>query len=405
MQCSNFPHPVVATAASVQPVQAQTTMSCQRRRMPVRHWAALCALAAASCTAAAAEYTVVVLQSITGAASFIGQPLKDGLVLGAEEINRKQELGAGNTLKVIVADDATDRGQTLGLITRYAADPNVLMIIGPTSGAVSATAANAANDLKVPLLATGNSTDVVKAGNWSNIVTQPAFVTVPFIASYAADKLKVKNCAVVGISDVEAYMTLQKTFENGVKARGVRIASVEAIKGSDSDFSALATKIASSAQDCVFISASAPQAANIVIQLRQAGLDPQVRILGHNSLASPQFLQRGGKAVEGVILMGDWVPGGADDLGRAFATAFKEKYKVEADNWAAVGYAGMRIAATALKAAGPNPNRESVRAAVAKVKDVRVVVGQGRFSLDEKRMPYFGMNVLQVKDGRFVPAQ
>lgn len=373
-------------------------------RRPLRHWLALGLLAGASCAASSAEYTVVVLQSLTGGAAFIGAPVKDGMVLAAEEINRKGEMGAGNTLKLIVADDANDRAQTLPLLARYAADPSVLLIMGPTSGALAVAAANAANDLKLPLVTTTNSTDVLKAGQWSGILTQPAGVTIPYMANYAVEKLKVKNCTVIGINDVEAYVTLQKTFESAVKARGVTIGAVEAIKGSDSDFSAVATKVAGGNQDCVFISAAAPQSANIVIQLRQAGLDPKVKVMGHNALASPAFVKSGGKAVEDVYLIGDWVPGGADEFGRAFASAYKAKYNTEADNWAAVGYGGMRVAAAALKAAGPNPTREAVRAAFSKVKDVKVVVGQGNYSLDAERVPRVGMNVLQVKNGTFVLA-
>ena len=373
-------------------------------RRPLRHWLALGLLAGASYAASSAEYTVVVLQSLTGGAAFIGAPVKDGMVLAAEEINRKGEMGAGNTLKLIVADDANDRAQTLPLLARYAADPSVLLIMGPTSGALAVAAANAANDLKLPLVTTTNSTDVLKAGQWSGILTQPAGVTIPYMANYAVEKLKVKNCTVIGINDVEAYVTLQKTFESAVKARGVTIGAVEAIKGSDSDFSAVATKVAGGNQDCVFISAAAPQSANIVIQLRQAGLDPKVKVMGHNALASPAFVKSGGKAVEDVYLIGDWVPGGADEFGRAFASAYKAKYNTEADNWAAVGYGGMRVAAAALKAAGPNPTREAVRAAFSKVKDVKVVVGQGNYSLDAERVPRVGMNVLQVKNGTFVLA-
>ncbi len=373
-------------------------------RTALRQWLALGLLAGMSCAASSAEYTVVVLQSLTGGAAFIGAPVKDGMVLAAEEINRKGEMGAGNTLKVVVADDANDRAQTLPLLTRYAADPSVLLIMGPTSGALAVAAANAANDLKLPLVTTTNSTDVLKAGQWSGILTQPAGVTIPYMANYAADKLKVKNCTVIGISDVEAYVTLQKTFETAVKAKGVTIGAIESIKGTDSDFSAVATKVAGGNQDCVFISAAAPQSANIVIQLRQAGLDPKVKVMGHNALASPAFVKSGGKAVEDVYLIGDWVPGGADDFGKAFAIAYKAKYNTEADNWAAVGYGGMRVAAAALKAAGPNPTREAVRAALSKVKDVKVVVGQGNYAVDAERVPRVGMNVLQVKNGNFVLA-
>lgn len=369
-----------------------------------RHVAAAAALIGSTIIAQAADYTVVVLQSITGPAAFIGAPIKDGMTLAAEEINAKQEMGAGNTLKVIVADDATDRAQTLSLIARYNADPNVLMILGPTSGSVAVAGANAANDLKIPVVTTTNSRDVLKNGPWSFILTQPADVTIPYIGRYAVEKLKVKNCTVIGIADNEAYVTLQKTFEDYLKQAGVKIGSVEAIKLTDSDFSAVSTKVANGDQDCVFISAPAPQTANIVIQLKQAGLDPKVNILGHNSLASPQFVEKGGKAVEGAFFIADWVPGGSSDFGKAFAQAFKAKYKSEADNWAAVGYGGMRVAAAALKNAGPNPSRDAVRQALNGVKGVQVVVGQGDYSFDNERVPRPGMNVLTVKNGQFVLA-
>jgi branched-chain amino acid transport system substrate-binding protein len=361
------------------------------------------ALAASLCSHAT-EYSVVVLQSLTGGASFIGAPYRDGAQLAVDEINRKHELGVGNTLKMTVADDATDRNQSLSLLKRYAADPSVHLILGPTSGAVAVAAAAAANDLKMPIITTSNSMDVLKAGPWSYILTQPGEITLPFIANYAVDKLKAKSCTVIGIMDVEIYVQMQKVFESTVKSRGTKITSVEAIKGTDSDFSALATKVAGGDQDCVFISATASQAANIIIQLRQAGLDPKTRVLGHNALSSPAFVERGGKAVEDVYFIGDWVPGGFDDYSRAFATAYKAKYNAEADNWAAVGYGGMRIALQALKAAGPNPSRDAIRVALSKTKDVPVVVGQGKYSVNADRVPYSGMSVMQVKNGKFVMA-
>ncbi len=363
--------------------------------------AAASILLASATLGQAAEYKVVVLQSLTGGAAFIGAPMRDGAVLAAEEINRKQELGAGNTIKVEIADDATDRNQTLSLIKRYAADPTVLAIMGPTSGAVAVAGAAAANDLKIPLLATSNSMDVLKAGPWSHILTQPGDVTMPFIANYAIDKLAVKNCTVIGLHDVEIYLSMQRVFENIIKQRGARVGSVEAIKGSDSDFSALATKVVNANPDCVFISATAPQSANLIIQLRNAGLDPKTRVLGHNAFSSSQLVDRGGKAVEGVYFIGDWVPGGTDDFSRAFAASFRAKHKAEADNWAAVGYGGMRIMANAIKNAGVSPTRDSVRAALGRTKDVPVVIGQGSYSMNAERVPFSGMRVMQVKNGKF----
>jgi branched-chain amino acid transport system substrate-binding protein len=376
--------------------------------MALRKWVlasvAGLAIVAAQNTASAEDYQVVIVQSLTGAAAFIGAGVKDGMLLAADELNAAEALGPGNKLSIVVDDDASDRTQTLSLMTRHGSDPKVLAIMGPTSGAVAIAGAQVANELKVPIMTTSNSMDVLNAGEWSFILTQPGDVTIPFIGKYAVEKLGVKNCAIIGIREIEAYVTLQKEFEKYITSNGGQLASVDGIAGADSDFAALATKIASAEQDCVFISSPAPQAANIVIQLRQAGLDPAVPILGHNSLASPAFVTTGGAAVEGVYLMGDWAPGGNTDLGKAFDKAFTDKYGHAPDNWNAVGYGGMRVLANALKNAGAAPTRDAVRAALAATKDVEVVVGQGNFTLDEKRIPRPGMNILMVKDGAFTLA-
>lgn len=365
--------------------------------------ASVAALAVA--TGAFAETrTVVVLQSLTGGAAFIGAPIRDGMVMAADEINEKSLLGEGVTLNLIVEDDGTDRTQTLGLTSRLAANPDVLAILGPTSGAVALAGASVANDLNVPLMTTTNSLEVLEAGPWSFILTQPASVTIPYLVDYAVDVLDVQRCAIIGLRDVEAYVALQRTFETLISDRGVEIVSQDAVAGSDSDFSALATRIAGQDQDCIHISASGPQGANIVIQLRQAGLDPDVRILGHNAFASPQFAERGGAAVNGVYLIGDWVPGGFDDFSREFAQNFEARHGFAPDNWAAVGYGGMQVMAAALRKAGDNPSRADVRDALATTADVPVVVGTGTYLLDEDRIPRVGMNVLMVQDGTFVQA-
>ncbi|MFN6978392.1 MAG: ABC transporter substrate-binding protein [Gemmobacter sp.] len=362
------------------------------------------AFALAATAATAADYKLVVMQSLTGAAAFIGASIADGAVMAFEEMNASGFFGEGNKVVFEVADDATDRTQTLSLITRYAADPSVIGIMGPTSGAVALAAAALANELGIPIVPTSNSHEIIERGKWSNILTQPGDVTMPYISHYAADVLGVKSCAVIGIRDVESYVALQRVFESIMAERGVKLASVDGIAVTDSDFSSLATRIASADQDCVFIGAPASQGANVIIQLRQAGLDPATRIIGHNAFSSPAFVSTGGAAVEGVYLMGSWVPGGFDDASRDFAARFQAWKNVPADDWNAVGYSGAYVLATALKNTMPEVTRDRFTEALVKVTDVPVVIGDGTYSFDDKRVPRFGMKVLTVKDGQFVEA-
>lgn len=364
------------------------------------------AVTLAGVAAHAEDYKVVILQSLTGGAAFIGKNVADGAVLAAEELNEQGFFGEGNQMVFSVEDDATDRTQTLSLITRLAADEDVLMVMGPTSGSVAMAGANVANEREFPVMTTTNSMEVVENGPWSFIMTQPASITMPFIADYTAETLGLERCAIIGVKDNEAYVALQRMYESLITEAGVEIVSQDGVALADSDFSALATKIATSDQDCVFIGTPAAQGANIILQLKQAGLDPSTPILGHNAFASPTFIEKGGAAVEDVYLIGAWVPGGDDDFSSAFAESFEAKMSFPADEWNAMGYSGMQVVAHAVRDAAEagNLTRDGVRQALGEQKDIPVVVGTHTYSYDEERVPYFGMKVLQVKDGAFTVA-
>ena len=65
----------------------------------------------------------------------------------------------------------------------------------------------------------------------------------------------------------------------------------------------------------------------------------------------------------------------------------------------------MYVVATGIKNAGANPTRETVRDAVTKTKDVPVVIGSGKYSLDTNRWPLYGISILTVKNGQFVQVE
>jgi branched-chain amino acid transport system substrate-binding protein len=128
-------------------------------------------------------------------------------------------------------------------------------------------------------------------------------------------------------------------------------------------------------------------------------------MIGHTALASAQLVKIGGPAVEGVIFNSDWVPGGASPSAKALAATYKKAKGVEVDNWISLGYTYMYVIANAIKTAGPNPTREGVRDAIAKTRDFPVVVGEGKYTLDENRFPKYGISILTVKNGVFVPLE
>jgi branched-chain amino acid transport system substrate-binding protein len=62
----------------------------------------------------------------------------------------------------------------------------------------------------------------------------------------------------------------------------------------------------------------------------------------------------------------------------------------------------MQTVANAIRNAGDDVNRETLRKAMAATKDLPVVLGQGKLSFDENRIPSMGGIVMQIKDGGWI---
>lgn len=370
---------------------------------PIFRLLTLSAATALACSATiAADRKIVILQALTGGASFVGVPASEGMKFAAEEMNAKNFLGA-DKIVLEVADSASARPQAMAAVTRYAADPSVLFILGPTTAPESIPSAGVANDAKIGMKAMTNAVALLAAGPWGFISAQPPSITMPQLGDYAVDVAKVKSCATIRFADNEAYVDLERLFVEHTEKRGIKFVDRTGIKQADSDFSTIATRIVAAKPDCVVLFTLSPSAANLAIQLKQAGLPASVRLIGQSGLSSPQLVQIGGAAVEGLVFSSDWTPGGNSPSSQAFAVAYKAKTGKDADNWAALGYSYMTVLGNALKAAGPNPTRESLRDAMTKTKDVPVVVGSGKYSY-VNRIPTYGSTFLLVKDGKFVPA-
>jgi branched-chain amino acid transport system substrate-binding protein len=217
-----------------------------------------------------------------------------------------------------------------------------------------------------------------------------------------AKQVKPNACFVVTIRDNEGYVRQSNVFRDTIKAGGVKIAGEESIVAADSDFSALSTKVAASGADCLFMSTPPAQGANIVLQVKQAGgLAGKAILVGNTGMTSDQYVKTGGKAIDNTYIPADFLPTGVNDLAKSFIDKYTKTYKTAPDGWAAIGYSMTRVVANAIKNAGPNVTRESLRDAMLKTKDVPVVIGDGTFSIDADRVPHYGTAVIVLRDGKW----
>lgn len=347
----------------------------------------------------AQDIPVASIQAMTGPAAFAGVNYQNAIRLAVEEFNQKGGV-QGQKIKLIEHDSATDKGQAINLANQAISRDRSVFTFGPSTSAESVAVAPIFNDKRAPTMSFATSDAVLKFGPWSLMFQQPAAVATPLVAKYVLEKTSARKAALVFDRTNEALIEQKNAFREAFKAGGGTVVAEEAIVSSDANFLPLATKLKSMEVDAVYLSALTEQTANVLVQLRQAGLSDKVRFIGSNAMASPKFVTMTGKAAEGTIAIADHLPGMDRPLNKAFAAAYKTRYGMESDSWATIGYSFAQVGLAALRVAGPNPTPEKVRDAFTQLRDVPILGGSGLWNQTDRR-PHFGAMVLVLKDGKF----
>lgn len=361
------------------------------------------ALAVAATVSQAQEVKLGVVMSNTGTYAFVGTPVINAVRMAFDEMQASNYFGT-TKVTLMVEDNRSNTQEALSLLTRMATRDNAVMVIGPVATGEAMAAAPVANELKIPIFTTATSPAVLKPGPWVFKVTETPDQYMSLLGDYVAQRRKPKACFTVTIRDNEGYITQHNAFRDTIKKGGVGIAAEESILSTDTDFTALGTKIANAKADCLFLSTPPEQGANIILQARQAGMAANTLLVGNTGMGSANFVKAGGSAVDGTIFTAESVPTGVNDLAKTFITNYTKRYNVAPDSWAMVGYSMGLIAGNAIKVAGPNPTREKVREAMLATKNLPVVIGRGTWSITDPatRIPSFGYAVMKIQGGKFV---
>jgi branched-chain amino acid transport system substrate-binding protein len=351
----------------------------------------------------AAEFTIASIKALTGPLAFVGVPEANAVKMAVDELNAANYLGAGNSIKLVSNDDQNDRAQITTLLTRAAKVDNALIVLGGANSVLMIAVAPMLNELQIPMFATAQTAAPLAASKWYLKVTASSEVQVAPLAQYAVDKVKPQRLAAIWGRDNDGHINNMKAFMGPLAAKGVKPIAEETILISDTDFGALATKIAAAKPDSIWLGANAAQAANLVIQLKQAGVAPNVTFFGTAGLGA-DYLKIGGKAVENTYFSIDFNDQSTAPLNAKFRENYKKRFNTEPDNWAAVGYSETLLAARAIKDSMPNPTREKVLDAIMKMRDADVVLGGGKWTQKADRIPDYGPAVMVIRNNKPVPA-
>ena len=353
--------------------------------------------AAMAGVARADDVKVAAILSTTGTYAFVGVPLVNGIKMADEELKAAGAYGP-HTVTITYDDNRSDRQEAISLLTRRTTTDGVDMILGPISSAEAMSTGPVAVQLAVPMFTVAMTTEVLPLGEWIFKSTETATTYMPPLANYISNDLKPANCYLVSILDNPGYIIQKDVFRDTLKANGVEILADEGILATDTDFTALSTKIVDADPKCLFVTTPPEQAANIILQAKQAGLDPETILAGDTGLGSAQFINASGAAGDGTLFPAIFVASYSETT-QDFAKRYQEKYGIAPDHWAALGYSMVSVIASAVKGIDGDVTRENLRQALTATKDVPVLMGEGTMTFGDGRVPLHGSVVMRVNDG------
>ncbi len=269
---------------------------------------------------AQADITIGVDLPLTGPAAGLGIPCKNGLVFWPESI-------AGEKIRLIVLDDASDPSQASKNARRFIDEDKVDVIIG--SAATPAALAMAAIAAEGQTVQLAESPVELPPGKdtWTFRLPQSTALMAAGIVEHMK-KTGVKSFAFIGYSDAYGESWL-KDISRLANDAGIKLITAERFGRADTSVTAQALKAISGKPDAIVLVASGSGAAMPHLAVVERGY--KGKIYQTHSAASNDLLRLGGKSVEGsfvvsgLAVMPEGLPDGHPS--KKLAVDFVQKYE------------------------------------------------------------------------------
>lgn len=342
--------------------------------------------------------------SVTGPASFLGDPELKTLEMYVEKINEDGGV-LGRPLELVHYDDVGDASNARNFAGRLIRSDRVDIIVGGSTTGATMAAAPLVEQAQIPFISLAGAVTIVDP------VKKWVFKT-PQSDRMAAQRIlwdmKRRGFDKIGlISGTGGFGASGRTQTLAVADEyGIEVVADETYGPSDSDMTAQLTSIRNTEGVDAVLNFGFGQGPAIVTK-NYAALDIQLPFYQSHGVASDAFLDLAGSAAEGLrlpaspLLVPDSLPD--DDPQKPVVQAYKEAYEARWDSkvstFGGYAYDGLMLAVQAIETAG-STDKAAVRDSL---EDILGYVGvTGIYNLgpqDHNGLTPESFRILEVKDG------
>lgn len=339
--------------------------------------------------------------SLTGPAAAYGQDNLKGLTIAQRLTN---SLGGihGKQLSLEVEDSAGDPAQAVALGRRFASDPDIVAIVGPTRTGCTVAVARLLPLLKLPMMSVGSTGDWPAAegrfNDWTFRSTRvDSYLVGPLLAA-ARDRFGIKTIGIIYTANDDWSASVLKVYTRVAHDLGIPVTSVKGQMTGDIDRSVQLTDILTTKPDGLVINTLASDAPLIAAEARRLGFTG--RFIGTAGFTNPQTWNLADPGVlEGTLLADNFFAGSSRPAVQRFVAQYRKAYSAEPPAYAAYAYDGLLLVAEAARRAHDPHDRAQLRNELAGIAGFDGALGKLTYhgSGDAQKEPL----VLMISHGRY----
>lgn len=361
-------------------------------------------LALAPVAPAADTYKIGGVFSVTGRASFLGDPEKRSMELMVDEINKAGGID-GKMLEAVIYDTEGDPTKAVMSVNKLINKDRVVAIVGPSTTPTTLAVMPLAIRAQVPLISCA-------AGNKITAPAQPyVFKTaqsdILAVASIYGH-MKAQGIQKIGILTVSNAFgeSGREQLEAQAEDFGITVVRAEKFGAKDTDMTAQLTKIRAEEPDAVVCWGTNPGPAVVAKNAQQLGLEAP--LYQSHGVASPKFIDLAGDAANGIrlptgkILVADLLPD--DDPQKAvlsdYIQQYTDRYQMSVSGFGGYAYDAMKILAEALP--GTDGDKAKLRDNIEKINGLIGVSGVFSFTPeDHNGLGPDAFVMVRIEDGKW----
>lgn len=285
---------------------------------------------------------------LTGEAAIYGLPVQRGVELAFEHLLSQQDLPY--QLELVTVDSESDPEKAKELLIQAYRDGALAAIGGVTTAEALQMVAVADEFDRVLVSPSASTPQLTGISKYFYRVFPSDAREGATMGNFATQKLKAEKVVILAKEDAYAK-GIQEVFKTEFERYGGEVLDLIEFPSLGSDLSGLVERVMTLRPDAVYLAAYAPDLAQMIKHLRDQGF--KGTIFTTSAFAAPEIIAQVGRPAEGVFLtQAVFDIDSEDPTIRKFVDAYRAKYDLEPDLYAAHGYDSVLVLAEALKLGG-----------------------------------------------------